>query len=69
MRTLATRNTRNDLSVASENLKDLSSADSALKRLLLAVMRETELTRPEDVEAGANVLLQSILAADALALA
>jgi beta-ureidopropionase / N-carbamoyl-L-amino-acid hydrolase len=28
-----------------------------------------ELTRPQDVEAGANVLLQSILAADALALA
>jgi type VI secretion system protein ImpL len=37
-----------DLTVASENLKDLASADSALKRLLDAVVHETELTRPAD---------------------
>jgi type VI secretion system protein ImpL len=37
-----------DLNVASDNLKDLSSADSALKRLVTAVVRETELTRVED---------------------
>lgn len=42
-----------DLSVASENLKDLSSADSSLKRLLTAVVRETELTRSDDEPADA----------------
>ncbi|RUZ99279.1 type VI secretion system membrane subunit TssM, partial [Mesorhizobium sp. M7A.F.Ca.US.002.01.1.1] len=41
-----------DLIVASENLKDLSSADSALKRLLTAVVQETELTRSDDAPAG-----------------
>lgn len=41
-----------DLATASENLKDLSGADSALKRLLSAVVSETELTRT-DAEAGA----------------
>ena len=40
-----------DLNVASENLKDLSSADSALKRLLTAVVQETELTRSDDAPA------------------
>jgi len=44
-----------DLTVASENLKDLSSADSALKRLVTAVVAETDLTRSEDDEpAGDN---------------
>jgi type VI secretion system protein ImpL len=44
-----------DLTVASENLKDLSSADSALKRLVTAVVAETDLTRSEDEEpAGDN---------------
>ena len=43
-----------DLTVASENLKDLSSADSALKRLLTAVVRETELTRSDEEPAGDN---------------
>ncbi|ODT06065.1 MAG: type VI secretion protein VasK [Mesorhizobium sp. SCN 65-20] len=37
-----------DLNVASDNLKDLSSADSALKRLVSAVVRETELTRSDE---------------------
>lgn len=37
-----------DLPTASANLKDLASADSALKRLVDAVVKETELTRPED---------------------
>ncbi len=41
-----------DLNVASENLKDLSSADSALKRLLTAVVQETELTRSDEAPAG-----------------
>ncbi|RUV57802.1 type VI secretion system membrane subunit TssM, partial [Mesorhizobium sp. M5C.F.Ca.IN.020.29.1.1] len=40
-----------DLNVASENLKDLSSADSALKRLLTAVVQETELTRSDEAPA------------------
>ena len=37
-----------DLNVASQNLKDLSSADSALKRLTTAVVHETDLTRSDD---------------------
>ncbi|MDO6584924.1 type VI secretion system membrane subunit TssM [Salipiger sp. 1_MG-2023] len=37
-----------DLDQARLNLKDLSSADSALKRLLEAVVRETHLARPDD---------------------
>jgi type VI secretion system protein ImpL len=40
-----------DLNVASENLKDLSSADSALKRLLTAIVQETELTRSDEAPA------------------
>lgn len=43
-----------DLAVASDNLKDLSSADSTLKRLLTAVVRETELTREDDGEEAAS---------------
>ncbi|WP_210528255.1 type VI secretion system membrane subunit TssM [Rubellimicrobium arenae] len=41
-----------DLTVATENLKDLASDDSALRRLLRAVVDETELTRVETAEAG-----------------
>ena len=41
-----------DLNVASRNLKDLSSEDSALKRLLIAVVHETYLTRPPDEGGG-----------------
>lgn len=37
-----------NLRVASQNLKDLSSADSAVKRLVSAVVRETELTRSDE---------------------
>ncbi|RWG93833.1 MAG: type VI secretion system membrane subunit TssM, partial [Mesorhizobium sp.] len=40
-----------DLNVASENLKDLSSADSALKRLLTAVVQELDLTRSDEAPA------------------
>ncbi len=40
-----------DLNIASENLKDLSSADSALKRLLTAVVQEVDLTRSDDAPA------------------
>ncbi|MEJ6784832.1 type VI secretion system membrane subunit TssM [Aminobacter sp. Piv2-1] len=43
-----------DLNVASENLKDLSSADSALKRLVTAVVRETDLTRTDEEEPADN---------------
>ncbi len=42
-----------DLRTATENLKDLSSADSAMKRLLVAIVAETELTRVEvEAEGG-----------------
>lgn len=45
-----------DLALASANLKDLSSQDSALKRLLQSVANETYLTRPEPPEgSGASV--------------
>ncbi len=45
-----------DLRTANTNLKDLSSADSALKRLLVAVVDETYLTRPEgEGEGGGGV--------------
>lgn len=42
-----------DLRTATENLKDLASADSALRRLLTAVVAETDLARPEEA-AGAG---------------
>ncbi len=42
-----------DLAQARQNLKDLASADSALKRLLDSVVAETHLARP--VEAGGGV--------------
>ena len=43
-----------DLTVATANLKDLASADSTLKRLLTAVVAETDLTRVEaEAEGGA----------------
>ena len=41
-----------NLNVASENLKDLSSRDSALKRLLTAVVHETDLTRTRGCVGG-----------------
>jgi type VI secretion system protein ImpL len=41
-----------DLATATENLKDLSSADSALRRLLTAVVAEVDLARPEDTAAA-----------------
>jgi type VI secretion system protein ImpL len=41
-----------DLRIATDNLKDLATEDSALKRLLRAVVLETELTRPEEAAAG-----------------
>jgi type VI secretion system protein ImpL len=42
-----------DLNVAEANLKDLATEDSALQRLLVAVAKETYLTRPPD-EGGGN---------------
>ncbi len=42
----------NDLRVANDNLKDLSSDDSAVKRLLDAVVAETDLTRTEEEGGG-----------------
>lgn len=42
-----------NLQTASTNLKDLASADSALRRLLTAVVAETDLTRPPDPVATA----------------
>ncbi len=41
-----------DLNTARVNLKDLSSDDSALKRLLLEVVAQTHLTRAETAESG-----------------
>ncbi|OAP34582.1 type VI secretion protein VasK [Sinorhizobium glycinis] len=54
-----------DLQTASENLKDLSSADSSMKRLLDAIVHETELTRSESdgggkAPAGASKLLSKL---------
>ena len=43
-----------DLPTANANLKDLSSADSALKRLIVAVVRETHLTRSEEETAASG---------------
>ena len=44
----------NDLAEAQRNLKDLSSADSALKRLLDSVVAETDLTRVPAEEGGGD---------------
>ncbi|MBU3031509.1 type VI secretion system membrane subunit TssM [Paracoccus marinaquae] len=43
-----------DLAAAQANLKDLSSADSALKRLLDSVVAETDLARPVEEEGGGD---------------
>lgn len=43
-----------DLAEAQRNLKDLSSADSALKRLLESVVAEVDLARPLAEEGGAD---------------
>lgn len=46
----------NDLTLATANLKDLASPDSTLKRLLRAVVDETDLTRPAEAgEEGGKV--------------
>ena len=45
-----------DLTVATVNLKDLASPDSTLKRLLTAVVKETDLLAvPPEPEEGAEV--------------
>ncbi len=41
-----------DLPTATDNLKDLASANSALRRLLTAVVAEVDLARPEESAAG-----------------
>lgn len=51
-----------DLQQASNNIKDLSSADSSLRRLLTAVVRETDLTRPTDTEVAQDAAAQGFLA-------
>ena len=43
-----------DLPTATANLKDLASADSALKRLLVAVVFEVDLARPAEAAAEAD---------------
>lgn len=44
-----------DLTIATANLKDLASPDSTLKRLLRAVIEQTDLTRPVTDEGGTEV--------------
>ena len=44
-----------DLRTATENLKDLSSDDSAMQRLLIATVAETELNRQDDEGGGASL--------------
>ncbi|MEM9785416.1 MAG: type VI secretion system membrane subunit TssM [Pseudomonadota bacterium] len=52
-----------DLQTASRNLRDLSSADSSLQRLLTAVVAETDLSRPSDAEAATDAATETMLAA------
>ena len=50
-----------DLNVARVNLKDLSSDDSALKRLLVEVVAETNLTRVEETGGGNSAATGGLL--------
>lgn len=52
-----------DLQTATRNLRDLSSADSSLQRLLAVVVAETDLTRPSDTDAATDAATQGMLAA------
>ncbi len=52
-----------DLETATRNLRDLSSADSSLQRLLTAVVAETDLTRPSEGEVATDAATQTVLAA------
>ncbi|MEM9496450.1 MAG: type VI secretion system membrane subunit TssM [Pseudomonadota bacterium] len=51
----------NDLNTARVNLKDLSSDDSALKRLLLEVVRQTHLTRVETADSGGGAASSGLI--------
>jgi type VI secretion system protein ImpL len=50
-----------DLNTASANLRDLSSADSALARLLRAVVAETHLTRDPEANAAGDAAQAGVL--------
>lgn len=52
-----------DLQTATRNLRDLSSADSSLQRLLTAVVAETDLTRPSQSDAATDAATETMLAA------
>lgn len=52
-----------DLAQARTNLKDLSSADSALKRILVAVVTETNLTRVDEDGEGGTAAPKGVLKA------
>ncbi|MDH5453895.1 MAG: type VI secretion system membrane subunit TssM, partial [Paracoccaceae bacterium] len=53
-----------DLQVATANLKDLASTDSTLKRLLRAVVEETDLTRViEDGDGGGTAVPKGVVGA------
>ncbi len=52
-----------DLQTASRNLRDLSSADSSLQRLLTAVVAETDLARPTQGEMAQDAATETVLAA------
>ncbi|MFD1343688.1 type VI secretion system membrane subunit TssM [Litorisediminicola beolgyonensis] len=52
-----------DLGQAQRNLKDLASADSALKRLLDSVVTETNLARPKDEDADSDAAQKGALKA------
>ena len=52
-----------DLQTATRNLRDLSSADSSLQRLLTAVVAETDLTRPSQSDAAPDAATETMLAA------
>jgi type VI secretion system protein ImpL len=52
-----------DLQVASRNLRDLSSADSSLQRLLTAVVAETDLARPTQGDVVQDAATETLIAA------
>ncbi|WP_149141245.1 type VI secretion system membrane subunit TssM [Gemmobacter caeruleus] len=52
-----------DLQTATANLKDLASPDSTLKRLLRAVVEETDLTRPPPEDSAADAVPDGLIGA------
>ncbi len=51
----------NDLTLATANLKDLASPDSTLKRLLRAIVDETDLTRPAEAAAEGGEVPKGVI--------